>query len=620
MNYSVLYEGDSSLVDIKKLISDNRELPLDWCSKCFSFESHWMGFKNIIKAIRLLYNHVAIHSDVLKQKFQIIVDSDMDGFCSGAIMYKFIKEYTAQVNKDIEVVYSIHAKRLHGLTEDIAIDNDVTLVIIPDAGSNDIEQCKRLNDRNVDVLILDHHNIEEANPYAVVVNCMDGQFPNKNLCGTAVSLLYVCAFDFVVKRNMIGTQDWEAIENGERIITDNYIDIAAAATISDIMDVRNNDNMFLIQYGLQNIQSNLLKEFCSAQEIPLDDVTIEHIKYKVAPLISALIRMGTMEEKLLLFRAFIDDYEEFSYEKRGSFDVSVENIYQRVVRLCKNAKSRQDRAREKLLKMSIIHEYPHMLLVEYDDENGSALTGLIASELANKYCKPTIVYRSGKQTDQNGNEVTFTGSARNYDGSPIINFKQLLSDAFQNDGKFLGHNNAFGVFLSAADSDIYAKLVEDKIDKNLITKIGQKVYVVDFAVDASDVDLKLVKELAYFDHYTGFGFKEVLVLVKNIAVCDENFSLMGKNVFSWKITDDDIGYVKFRIPDDDPLKTAIDDIDFSEDKKLFSVDAICRFGFNVYNGTIYAQGIVKDYEMRQIECKTDNEQYNNEEDNWDLDF
>ena len=288
------------------------------------------------------------------------------------------------------------------------------MVIIPDAGVNDVVQCKALRERGVDVICLDHHIIEQENTYASIVSCMDGVYPNQNLCGTAVTWLFLSCL--CTKERMDD-------------MVDNERDLVAIATISDIMLVTNEDNMYFIQNGLSNIHSEALKAFLQSQEIPLNDVTIEHIKFKVAPLISAMIRMGSMEEKTLLFRAFIDDYEEFDYEKRGSLSVETENIYDRVVRLCKNAKSRQDRAKQKLLDSCQVHEYEHILLVEYQDSKPSTLTGLVANELANQYCKPCFVYRTNVERDKNG-EAWFSGSVRNYDGSPIESIKDLLSCVF----------------------------------------------------------------------------------------------------------------------------------------------------------------------------------------------
>lgn len=543
------------------------------------------------------------------------MDSDLDGIASAAILYKFLDKFCPEV----ETVYSIHTGKQHGLSKDIKIDKDTTLVILPDAGVNDVEQCKILHERGIsgfNIICLDHHIIEQPNNYAAIVSCMDGVYPNQNLCGAAVTWLFL--WGYCANRLVLHGKEHDFLLS--------LLDLVAIATISDIMLVTNEDNMYFIQNGLSNIHSEALKAFLDSQEIPLNDVTIEHIKFKVAPLISAMIRMGSMEEKTLLFRAFIDDYEEFDYEKRGSLSVETENIYDRVVRLCKNAKSRQDRAKQKLLDSCQVHEYEHILLVEYQDNKPSTLTGLVANELANQYCKPCFVYRTNVEREKNG-EAWFSGSVRNYDGSPIESIKDLLSCVFQKDCVAQGHSNAHGLSVLSPtpndDAGFFADLIEGYIHKNLIytndfqsAAIGEKIYDVDFEVDADDVDAGFVSRMTFFDHYSGYGFAPVTVLIHGIEVDPENFKTMGKNSLSWKICGDGVDYVKFKISENDVLLKEIDEIDFGfTTDKVVCIDAICTFGINVYKGVAYPQCIVKDYNKVSVGVKE-----LEDDDDWDLDL
>lgn len=609
INYNLLCENDIFSADLKESIAINRELPNDWCKREFKNPPEF-NFLNINEAAATLHNKLSAKLPAEKNKIQIVVDSDLDGICSAALFYKFIETYYSWRN-DIECIYSIHDGKQHGLSSDIKIDDDTTIVVLPDAGSNNVEECKALSEKGILVICLDHHIIERDNPYAYIVNCMDGQYANKSLCGTAVTWCFLRHWW------------WNAFidEQGSDFLRDNR-DLVAIATISDIMPVTNEDNMYFIQNGLADINSTALKAFLNSQEIPLDDVTIEHIKFKVAPLISALIRMGSMEEKTLLFRAFIDDYEEFDYEKRGSLGVEVESIYERVVRLCKNAKSRQDRAKQKLLDTCQVHEYDHILLVEYQDSKPSTLTGLVANELANQYCKPCIVYHKKNLITNSPESLSeYSGSIRNYDGSPISSLKDTLESALEDNCYVQGHDNAAGISFIDLDPDMIAHYFDIAIsscsnsnDDLPAVSIGERVYNVDFEVDAEDIDTGFVSRMTFFDHYSGYGFAPVTILIRNIPVNAENFKTIGKNSISWKIGGDGVEYVKFKVPEDDPLLKEIDDIDFgfTSDKEVL-IDAICTFGINIYKGVAYPQCITKDYEIRGVKDKE-------VDDDWDLDL
>lgn len=591
INYTLLYDGDVFQTDLKQLIATNRNLPLDWCTRYFT-ERPSFEFAGLHESSNEFLQHLKNAENGGYEKFQIIVDSDLDGICSAAIVYKFLHEFFPKV----KLVYTLHSAKKHGLSSDIEIQKGTTLVLIPDAGVNDIEQCKALADKNIDVLILDHHIIEQPNPYASIVSCMDGVYPNQNLCGTAVTWLFLYGFSFKCLHNFNDVH--------HQLFKD--LDLVATATIADLMDVTNEDNMYFIQNGLLNINSNALRTFLIANEVNLSDVTIEDIKFKVAPLISAMIRMGSMPEKDLLFRAFVDDYEEFEYEKRGSFDVAIESIYDRVVRVCKNAKSRQDRAKQKLLNECNIHEYPHVLLVEYSGDKPSPLTGLVANELASKYNKPCIVYRNhSEESDPYGNSYD-TGSIRNYDGSPIESFKELLESAFENDVSVAGHDNSAGIRMYHTSPDIIAELIKEHLSDEILAKIGTKEYNVDFMISAEEIDAGFVQIMHQFEKYSGYGFPQVTALVTGIKVCQDNFKTMGKNSFNWKIAVEETGvtYVKFKVDrESDELVQELDDIEWDSERdygklyenNMYLINAICTFGLNVYNGEIHPQCIIKDY-------------------------
>ena len=561
------------------------------------------------------------------QKFQIVVDSDLDGITSATIMYKFLQEFFPE----IECVYSLHTGKQHGLSPDIKIDDNVTLVIIPDAGSNETKRCEELHNQGIDVICLDHHIIEQPNSYASIVSCMDGKYSNQHLCGAAVTWLFLYGFC----HNCVSFFD----EHQSFLLS--LLDLVAIATISDIMLVTNEDNMYFIQNGLSNIQSKALRAFLTSAEVSLNDVTVEDIKFKVSPLISAMIRMGNMPDKTLLFRAFIDDYEEFDYEKRGSLSIEIENIYDRVVRLCKNAKSRQDRAKQKLLDECQVYEYPHILLVEYQSDKSSTLTGLVANELANQYCKPCIVYRQSSESNQENNGTTeYFGSIRNYDGSPITSFKNILEFAFEN-CNVQGHDNAAGItfdnispkeFSNQFTSALFSSYWDTVEDVSPVA-IGDKEFQVDFSIPAEEVDAGLIQKLHWFERYSGYGFALVTALVTGIKVSPDNFKTMGKNSFNWKISDEDtnVSYVKFKIDrQSDELVQKFDDLDWDSESdygklydsfdKGYTVDAICTFGLNVYKGEIHPQAIVKDYKLTGVYTKDSVESFDDGDDDLDLGF
>ena len=257
-------------------------------------------------------------------------------------------------------------------------------------------------------------------------------------------------------------------------------------------------------------------------------------------------------------------------------------------------------------------------MVEYPDKKASTLTGLVANELANQYCKPCIVYhQSDSYISQDSGGVEYSGSIRNYDGSPIVSLKSIIEAALNDKCTINGHNNAAGIIFRDTTPDYFAECFSSayNITKGLVdfftdngykpdveipdVTIGEKIYAVDFEIDADNVDAGFVQNMTFFDHYSGYGFAPVTVLIHNIPVDPECFKTMGKNSLSWKISGNGIDYVKFKIPEDDMLLKEIDDIDLDFDSFDDSVyiDAICTFGINIYKGVAYPQAFVRDYRL-----------------------
>ena len=108
------------------------------------------------------------------------------------------------------------------------------------------------------------------------------------------------------------------------------------------MDMREFETRYYVNAGLNKIRSKVFKALIDKQSYSMKDVVnITSVQFYVTPILNAMIRVGNMDDKDLLFRAFVETDEVFKYKKRGSNEETDEDIYTRAARLCSNAKSRQ---------------------------------------------------------------------------------------------------------------------------------------------------------------------------------------------------------------------------------------------------------------------------------------
>ena len=528
---------------------------------------------NIDKAVSCFINHIE-----KKSRIHIIVDSDVDGYTSASMVYRYIKH----LGEDINVTYSLHTKKQHGISEDVEIPDDCELLIVPDAGSNDIEQCKELTGKGIDVIILDHHICDKQNDFAIVVNNQMCNYPNKNFCGAGIVYKFIKAVD---------EELWEDY-------ADKMLDIVALGNISDVMDMRECETRYYVDLGLTKIRSKLFKALIEKQSYSMNGVVnITSVQFYVTPILNAMIRVGSAEDKDLLFRAFIETDEVFKYKKRGETEESDEDIYTRAARLCYNAKNRQGKdvqkgvdAIDEVIKEKEIYK-DKVMFINVSDILGETLTGLVAIKIAEKYNKPCLLLR--RQKAREDGSLYYGGSCRNFDNSPIESLKDFLDST----GTFefvQGHDNAAGISIPREN---VAKSIE-MCNERLSDIDFQKCFNVDFDINASDLSVGFIKAIDEMKDIFGQGIKEPLVHIKNIPIWSDNFFVMGKNSNSWKVINDEgYAFVKFNVDvdKDEVLQIYNSNLDREEEYSLGSIDVVGTVSINNYNNILTPQIIIKDY-------------------------
>ena len=529
--------------------------------------------KNIDKAVSCFIKHIEN-----KSRIHIIVDSDVDGYTSASMVYRYIK----QLGKDINVTYSLHTKKQHGISEDIEIPKDCDLLIIPDAGSNDIEQCKELTEKGIDIIILDHHICDKQNDFAIVVNNQMCDYPNKNFCGAGIVYKFLKAID---------DELWEDY-------ADKMLDIVALGNISDVMDMRECETRYYVDLGLSKIRSKLFKALIEKQSYSMNGVVnITSVQFYVTPILNSMIRVGSAEDKDLLFRAFIETDEVFKYKKRGETEESDEDIYTRAARLCYNAKNRQGKevqkgvdAIDELIQEKEIYK-DKVMFINVSDILGETLTGLVAIKIAEKYNRPCLLLR--RQKVREDGSLYYGGSCRNFDNSPIESLKDFLDST----GTFefvQGHDNAAGISIPRENVTKSIELCNERL-----TDVDfQKYFNVDFDMECDDLSVAFIKAIDEMKDIFGQGIKEPLVHIKNIPIWSENFFVMGKNSNSWKVINDEgYAFVKFNVDvdKDEVLQIYNSNLDREEEYSLGSIDVVGTVSINNYNNILTPQIIIKDY-------------------------
>lgn len=525
---------------------------------------------NVQEAAERLLWHCKNGSSIL-----FCVDADCDGQCSAAILYLYIKDFFP----DLDMKYICHEHKAHGL-EDIIEDVEnagFDLVILPDSGSADSEYYKRLKEVGTECITIDHH---PADNYPTDTICVNNQlsekYPNKTLCGAGVVYKFCQVLDKIL-----------ALEEPRAPY---YLDLVALAEVADCMSPSEPETRYYITEGLKlnNIHNKFFQALIEEQSFSLfkvsHDLNYIKIAFYIAPLINAMVRVGTMEEKREMFLAFVEPDTQVPSTKRGAKGEIV-GICEEVSRLAANAKARQNRVKDKATELldARIHKEGlldnKILIVEVQDKDDipQELRGLIAAQFTNRYHRPTMIGKVGE-------EGYLRGSLRGSESfAEVPDFKAFLAESGYMD-YIAGHANAAGYSIK---KDLVSQLIQ--YANTHISDAGlDNVYDVDYIFSADEDFKELGLILASNESCWGNEIKEPTIIVEKIPFRRANVMLMGANKDSVKISYKGIDYVRFKDPDFAQLISSM---------QVGEITVLARYNKNVYAGKTTLQCFIDDYEI-----------------------
>lgn len=594
MKYRLYNTGNNDTSNILKEVLKNRGI--DDYKRYLNLDKTVVGeyndLSNITEGTILLADHINRNS-----KIAILIDEDVDGFCSAAMMYSYLKSVS---NCPLE--YIIHKKtKSHGLDEAVLVAEDVALLIIPDASTNDVEQYTKLNEEGLDILILDHHEWDEKahkdeiasiNGVTIIVNNQISEnYSNKELCGAGIVYRFLEAMDSLL---------WE--DSAE-----NFLDLCALANIADVMDMRSFETRYLVEKGLQNIKNKCFKAFIESQSYRMKDtVNVHNIQWYVVPALNGLIRMGDFDNKDLLFRALIETDEVFKYTTRATknkpSETIDEDIYHRVARIATNEKGKQDRLRNKALDIVSemdINNDDKVVIIDVTNVLEQGLTGVAAIQVSEKLKKPCLMIKKDPSHSTKDN-VIYSGSARNFNNSPIADLKEVITET--NLFEFArGHANAFGVSIS--ENNI--KKATEMLNNMLSNVEFDKTYIVDFILDSDDVNIKIATDAEALENVYGQGIDEYLIAVENIVLNRSDFIIQGKTDDTIKFEINGLTFLKFRCKQGDVLYDFVND-SWGETTDTIKLNLVGVPEVNKFNGHKIPQVAIKDMEIIEIKCESEN--------------
>lgn len=591
MKYQVLNKGyefisENELLDI---LLKNRgvENPKKLLNLKKSDIHDGMLLNNMLRGLNMFHWHVTNGS-----RIHILDDVDNDGITSATM----IDNYTRNINPNIVITHSMNDGKAHGIILKNLKEYDFDLLIVPDAGSDNIKECKELKeDWDTDVLILDHHTYKNDNPHAILINCQDGKYPNKTLSGAGIVYKFIKEYD--KKYNFD--------------FADKYLDLAAIGIIGDSMDLRNYETRYLVLEGLKQINNGFIKEILTKLKVEEDEsINIEFVGWKIAPYLNAVVRIGTDEEKRDLIDAILgkEGFKEYQPRRKCKDDpkpeIEIQTLQQSMAREVMSIKGRQDRlvkkGMEQLIEKIISEKLDSdkVIIIDGTEDIEKTFTGLVANKICDIYKRPVIILKKMKNNEV---ETTYGGSFRNYRLSPIPSLLELFESigTFEHLG---GHDNAGG-FKIKADKLEETKKILNEILKDMSI---EDVYLVDYEIPVGRLKEKHVFQVGKWADIWGNTLNKPLFAVTDITLNIEDIQLLGEKrnliKFDKTIGKNKITFIKKFAGEEvynRMIMKAHKGISKTKSNKI-KMDIVGEFVINKWNENEYPQIEIRDFNVSEV--------------------
>ena len=461
----------------------------------------------------------------------------MDGFASSSILYRYLRDLTKHYGLTVDVSFILQEGKEHGLNDyviDKINDKSPDLVILPDAATNDTFELMTLSTMGYEVLVIDHHEIENEEQIDLIENVIivnnqrtkDKELTNKWFTGAGMIYNFISSVDSYLS---------------EDTNVEQYLDLVALGQIGDVSDISNNEIRNMVFNGLDNINNPFIKSVLSAKDVKLNKVTPQDLSFSVIPIINAVTRVGSFEDRQNLFSALISDSEDLlvvpkrklnkETRKYEMVDFSM-TLTDKVADEMIKVKTKQDTLVKKIVSEldKTTNNNQGILVYEMDRLESGSITGLVATKLSRKYDKPCLVLIK--------NNETYSGSARGIE-KVIGSFKDWCEES----GLFefaRGHANAFGVSIH----NDHLHTLKDRVLKFDATP--NNTYEVDRKYNQS-VSKDDVDQVIKHKHIIGgkvqsplFGFEDITIPKKYLSTRGKTieFGVGGISFVMWQSPDE----------------------------------------------------------------------------------
>lgn len=489
-------------------------------------------------------------NEAIENEERILVygDYDADGITSTVLLVETLISMGANVSSYIPNRFEEgYGPNKEAFTK--IIDSGITLIITVDNGIAGVEEVDLANELGCDVIVTDHHKIQDTipNAYAIIhPEHPEGNYPFKKLAGVGVA--------FKLAHALL------------EIFPDFLLDLVAIGTIADMVSITDENRIFVKQ-GLELINEDpriglkMLLEL-SGIDTKIDEQTVG---FYIAPKLNSIGRMDSaklgltflMAEEPVTARALAEQIEQYNIQRKQV----TEDIVKDVISKIENSEKKQK----------------NVIMVSGEYHEG--VLGIVASNIVEKYQKPVFI--------MNEKEGVLKGSARSIFDFNIYVAMNKISDLFL---AFGGHTLAAGFSFEKSNFEKIEEFLDNEFEefkRNNDLKANKNI---DIVTSLEDISYQFLNSLDALKPY-GMDFEKPTVLIENAMVLNKAYFGSEKQYLRLTIADEvgNLDCITFK-----------DSVTFDKVEKNDIIDLVCNIDKNNFNGRTKLQAHIIDIHIKEF--------------------
>lgn len=385
-----------------------------------------------------------------QENILIYGDNDVDGMTGTALLTEFLQGLGANVFYYVSTRGSSRQSLIVEALE-YTIKNECKLLITVDCGITAAAEIAKVAEKNIDVIITDHHEPTDVIPHCVATlnpKSFGSTYPNRDLTGVGVA--------FKLAHGVTNQLVSEGKISPKKVDLKKFLDLVALGTISDMGSLLG-ENRILVRYGIRQLRKTKrigLIKLISISDADLTELTTFMIASKIAPRLNSLGRIDDPQKgvEVLLIR-------NAQVAEKMAEELNLNNMERQKIERTMSAEAE-----------SLVSLHPEILerkaIIIQSDKWHPGIIAILSTRISKIYNKPTIVIAIDKDVGK--------GSLRSITQFPLLDVLKESSDLLLNFG---GHDFAAGLtikvqhieefsrrFIAAAESKLQASDVMPKLN------------------------------------------------------------------------------------------------------------------------------------------------------------